>query len=551
MNQVIRDYFVPTYLEQALRQADKWQLTEQPLIPGLTVEHLALDPGGLRIMGKTLRRRRAELFQGVDLRDRAGLAERLQGLTQMAHALQHENATLRQETLDIVGTLSGFSPEMIHLLLLSFAELVELGQVTEFDGQLPSNEAAHGFVRTARGYARYYGGPLGLSTIKGLAALPPTRGNHVMPLPLLGMPELVSNIAAGNVPGISIMQALLAVLVGATTIEKNSSAEPFFGPRFLHELAGQESAQNLFPLSDLVALVTFPGVQRDLLTELIHQGDHLQVTGGMDSEKAITRLTHRLRPRSLRDFKRRISGHWHKVSFDVVAREYLTPEWLETVAHNIAFDNTMFNTQGCLSAQQVFVEGGQAEVLQFAEHYMEAMRELLVAIPKGEQPHARLRTMYQWYEGRAGFTILTKLSDIQAHPFVAVYDDEAANFAIYNALNRAIIIRRVTHLETDLRRLLGRGERRGLLQSCGVAVPLERLLPLAEILGQAGVNRLVPVGNIWDMRLGEESWDGYMAPTDLIAPQLGHWTTISFHDMDAALRQTAARNRALAQTAGE
>ena len=83
------------------------------------------------------------------------------------------------------------------------------------------------------------------------------------------------------------------------------------------------------------------------------------------------------------------------------------------------------------------------------------------------------------------------------------------------------------------------------MQSCGVAIPQERLLGIAEILGQAGVNRIVAAGNIWDMRLGMESWDGYMPPTDLLAPQVGYWTTISFHDLDQELSRVQTRNKDL------
>ncbi len=78
-----------------------------------------------------------------------------------------------------------------------------------------------------------------------------------------------------------------------------------------------------------------------------------------------------------------------------------------------------------------------------------------------------------------------------------------------------------------------------------MAVPQERLLPIAEILGRAGVNRIVAAGSIWDLRLGVESWDGYLPPTDLVAPQLGYWATLSFHDSDQELLRVRARNEAL------
>jgi len=545
MNAVIHDYFLPAYIEHALKRLGRLQVVEFPPQDGVSVRHLQVDRNVLRAIGRELRRRRGELSCQMDLRDREGLTERLSGLSGLAAAVTEPGSAFRKEALQVVPQISGFSPEMIGILLESFATMVSDGNWRDASAALPPNQAAVEFVHGPSGYARYYSGPLGVSLPRLLATSRRHRHKPVTPLPITGMPPAVSNIAAGNVPGMALMLALLAISVGAASLGKNASAEPYFGPRFLGELASLESQRGSFPLSDLMPLVTFPGTERPLLEELIHQGDHLQVTGGLDSKRVIGSIVHRLRYRSLRDLKRRISGHWHKVSFDIVAKECLHPDWIETVALNVALDNSMYDTQCCLSAQQVFVEGERGEALRFAECFIEQMRVILRRLPKGARPHERLREMYHWYENKSGVIILTSLGDMQQHPFFAAYEDKPGAFAVSNALNRSIVIRRLDHLETALPRLLGQGTRRDLLQSCAVAVPQSRLLGLAEILGRAGVNRIVAAGNIWDMRLGSESWDGYLPPTDLISPQMGHWTTISFHDAGEALAQARARNQAL------
>jgi hypothetical protein len=540
----IRDYFLPAYVRNALERANQFRLvTHHPFGDELVIESLQVTPESLDCMARALRQRRAELLENVDLRDRQAAAARFAVLASLAEALRQPAMPLRRETCAIAAHISGFSPQMVDVLLQSFVDLLAYTQADSIEVTLPPNQAAQRFVRTAHGYARYYGGALSLKNF--LAMLPGYAEAPILPLPWMGMPTLISHVAAGNVPGISLMQVLLGAMVGAANLEKNASAEPFFGPRFLEMMAELEGQQSLFPLSDLIALVTFPGEAFYALTELIHQGDHLQATGGIDSERAISRMVQRLRSRSLRDFKRRVSGHWHKVSFDVVANQFLTPEWMETVAYNTAFDNSMFNTQGCLSAQQIFIEGTPAQAHDFIERYRAAMQQILSQLPKGSEPQSRLREMYQWYENKPGFRILTSLREIEQSPFVIIYDDAPQHFAIHNALNRSVIIRRLDRLESDLPRLIGSGARRPLLQSCGVALPGKRLLPVAEILGQAGVNRIVPVGDIWNMRLDYESWDGYLAPTDLIAPQTGQWTTISFHEIEKALRGVEARNRSL------
>lgn len=529
MSVEFKDYFLPGYVEDVLKEAGKLSIEERPFMDGITAQHLVVDREILKIIGRALRNRRNDLLNGVDLRDSQRLAERLAGLSALGAGVSHAASPLRKEALKILPLISGFSSQMTTVLIDSFAGLMSSVDRTSLNGMLPSRQSARAFTRTPHGYARHY-------------SVWPSGGIF---LPITGLPEVIINIAAGNVAGLTIMQAMLAILVGAASLEKNASAEPYFGPRFLQELARLESENGLFPLSDLMPLVTFPGTDHSLLTELIHQGDHLQVTGGHDSKRDISKIVRRLRVRSLRDLKRRVSGHWHKISFDIVGSEYLGDDWLDTVAYGVAFDNSMFNTQGCLSAQQVFVEGGEAQVMRFAERYLEYMGTILQALPKGPNPGDQLREMYEWYENRREFTILTTLSDIREQSFFAVYDSEAQDFAAFNALNRSIVIRRVDCLEEALLRLLGTGEKEDLLQSCGVAIAQERLMPIAEYLGRAGVNRIVAVGNIWDMRLGTESWDGYMSPYDLIGPQPGHWTTISFHQMEDELRRVRERNEAL------
>ncbi len=443
MTTAIDDFFLPKYIEAALKAAGKFQVSEFPWGEGLLLRHLELDREALRIIARGLRQRREELLSGVDLADRRGLAKRLAGLNDLLAEVGRADAPLRRESLQILPRISGFSPEMIDILLRQLAGLATGQGGPMADGVLPSNAAASTFVRTDAGYARYFAGPAGLSWPGLLAASRRHRHSPVPALPVTGMPRVVSNVAAGNVPGISVMEALTTILVGAASLGKNASAEPYFGPRFMQELAAREAEQGCFPLSDLMSLVTFPRTETGLLEELVHQGDHLQVTGGIDSKRDVGRIVRRLRPRSPRDLKRRVSGHWHKVSFDVIAREYLQGSWLDTAAGNVAFDNSMFETQGCLSAQQVFVEGEIEQVRGFARQYVTHMQRLLQQLPKGARPQERLREMYQWYEDKTGITIFTFLRDMPASPFFVALDEAPQTFAVHNALNRSILIRRL------------------------------------------------------------------------------------------------------------
>lgn len=535
---VIPDYFLPAYIEKALKQAGLFQTSQSPFEPGssLMIEHLAVTTPMLRLIGDQLRQRQAIL------REHQQYPERLAGLKLLANDLCRPNSAFRQQALSIVCQLSGFSSEMIALLLNSFGEMFGMVQPDIGPVEFSYPQSSPEFTKSPFGYARFYSDwPDAVQKYLSPAKKNSKGGSATK---LEGLPRLVTSIAAGNVPGISVLQAFFPLLIGAACLTKNSSAEPYFGGRFLTELAALEETNKLFPCSDLVVLLTFPGTERALLEEILHQGDHVIATGGHDSKREILGMVNRLRIRGRRDLLRRTSGHWHKVSFDVVAQEYLTPAWIEKVAYNVAFDNSMFNTQGCLSCQQVFVEGSEAQVLEFSKKFIEQMKVILARLPKGCDADAGLREMYHQCEKTPGVKILTGLRDMAADPFFVAYEGQPDQFAVFNALNRSIMIRRVENLEVDLPRLL-KGVPDDLLQSCGAAIPEARLFKLADFLGQAGVNRIVPVGDIWNMVPGLESWDGYLPPADLIHAQHGYWTTIKFHDASRAIEETYRRNQGL------
>ncbi len=530
----LKDYFIPPYIEAALRQAGLYQVTQAPfdLDSSLAIEHLETTPEGLALMGSLLRQRQIALSAW------GRPEERLLGLGCLAEDLGRPESGFRREALGVLPRFSGFSVEMIQLLLDSFSQMFR-SAAAGFASAAPSAaEACQRFIQTPGGYYRFYPRLTGILRralgVDGKDQL--SSGSRSA-----RVPRLVTSVAAGNVPGISLLQAFFPLAVGAACLAKNARAEPYFGPRFLAELAALEQIQGLFPCSDLVALVTFPGTDRALLEAIVHQGDHLVVTGGHDSRREIQGIANRLRFQGRRDLRRRISGHWHKVSFDLVAGEFLEPAWIEQVAYNVAFDNSMFNTQGCLSCQQVFVEGSESRVQEFARQYSIQMRAILSALPKGCDPGAGLRQMYTHYETMPGVRILTGLKDLAAYPYFVAYERQPRHFAVHNALNRSILIRRLENLEADLPALLKEvpGD---LLQSCGAAIPESRLLDIAEILGLAGVNRIAPAGDIWNMVPGLESWDGYLPPDDLLHEPGGSWTTIKFHQPDQAIRETYQRN---------
>jgi hypothetical protein len=215
----------------------------------------------------------------------------------------------------------------------------------------------------------------------------------------------------------------------------------------------------------------------------------------------------------------------------------------------VAVDNSMFNTQGCLSAQQVFVEGTPEQVLAFARLVTARMEEVARQLPKGAEPLAGLREMYTHYEGKPDVVVLTRLGEMTEHPFFVACDFSPHDFAAFNALNRSLLVRRVQDMD-HLAGMLRTVPDRDIFQSCGLAVGEDRLRDIADMLGRAGITRIVSVGDIWNMRPDLDSWDGNLKPLDLIAPKSGYWMTVRFRSPVAELGAVHQRNRRLLASGG-
>lgn len=529
---MIKDYYLPHYICKELQKRDLFHETESSFAGDNTIKHLEITPPVIRCIAESLRRRRDELLH----KNVISPGHLYKGLQEFITRMHDERTDFMKEVLDILPGLSGFHVSMIKLLLKLCDGLLPEAIDTESP---PQNIAASRFVPYTYGYLRFFPG----NFISPFTQLPWKRKQPVFSLHLKKPPLLIVNILAGNVPGIAITPALLASIVGAASLGKNSSLEPYFGPRFFSELARIETTGNYFPFTDLHVLISFSSRNKQLVKALCNAGDHIQAMGGDDVKKALLRLIKKQPGKNSNKKKIRLSGHWHKVSFDVIGSEMLTPEWMKMIAFNTAFDNSIYNTFGCLSAQQLFIEGSEESILRFAEYYIRSMKEILSSLPVSHDVFRLLRKMYFWYENKPGYTILTSQKDMKLFPFFVVYDNKSVQFSTYHVLNRSLIIRRISDLETDLPQILKKPAKKGVLQSCGIALHQSRFLRVAEILGHLGVSRVVPCGDIWNMKYRGDSWDGYLAPYDIISKKAFFWMTVSITNMEKQLKDVYMRNK--------
>lgn len=318
-------------------------------------------------------------------------------------------------------------------------------------------------------------------------------------------PELVGHIFAGNVPGLPAQSLACALLVKAACIGKSASEEPIFPILFARALAEVEPA-----LAEAVAITWWPGGETEIEDALFGEAQAVIAYGGVE---AIDALRTRIPPEV------RFIPYGHKVSIGLIGWEHLTCRGAERVAAAVAYDVAKYDQQGCLSPQLFYVEaGGEVAPRAFAELLGSALARLESRVPRGRltpgesSEIARLRRDHEF---RASVVPGASLLADSERRWTILYD-ESPEF-VGSCLNRTVQLRAVDRLADALELL---GPVRRYLQTAGVAVSPERLTALATRLGELGVDRVCPLGQMPDP---SPSWhhDGRPNLLDLL-----RWTDI-------------------------
>ncbi len=92
----------------------------------------------------------------------------------------------------------------------------------------------------------------------------------------------------------------------------------------------------------------------------------------------------------------RFHRHGHKVSFAVIATDHSPrPELRTSIPLLAALDSSLWDQNGCLSAQVHFVEG---DADGYAENLSGAMRNLASAVPRGTTPRRFIHRAFDVYK---------------------------------------------------------------------------------------------------------------------------------------------------------
>jgi hypothetical protein len=294
-------------------------------------------------------------------------------------------------------------------------------------------------------------------------------------------PGLTALIFSGNVPGVPALSLASALLVKSPCLAKAASGEPVFPALFAQALAKVDAE-----LGRAVVALGWRGGDNSIEAALLQGADALVVYGGDSTLDSLRRRT----PASTT-----FIGYGHKLSFAVVGREAQAADRINVTARRAARDVSMFDQQACLSPHLIYVEGDRDAALAFAQALAVELARFEAEVPRGRLSAGeaaaiqRLRGIYELrsivepgvaMQASAGSTAWTVLTDPDPR-FEA------------SCLNRTVRVKPMPDLADLPVHVQGI---RHWLQSVGVALPAERLAPLAETQGAWGATRLCPFGSM-------------------------------------------------------
>jgi len=290
---------------------------------------------------------------------------------------------------------------------------------------------------------------------------------------------LIAHVLSGNIPALGAAPLLLSLAIRRAVLLKPAAGDPLT-PELL-----QRSVAAVDPvLGDCVVIAPWRGGDRPL-EEITFAAASVVVA--MGSDDALAAIAARVPGRFI--------GHGHKVSFAMIGRDALDgPSRARKLASALAYDATLWDQQGCLSPQLVYVEsGGHVGIDQFADYLGAALAEWDVTLPPrrlsldDRAAIAEFRQAAEW--GMHGSRRLLHGGD--RSPWSLSIEEDPT--FLPSCLHRCLRLKPIASLEEVPPRLAGLGS---WLEAAGVAVSTDRLERVTAALTQAGVHRVCPIGTM-------------------------------------------------------
>lgn len=413
----------------------------------------------------------------------------------------------RKTAREVLPAVTGFSIEMIESWGFDFF----------FDILKKENLPLAG-KRQAQEYTVF--SPCGDGLVKAYGKPHITHSNYE--------PEVIGHICAGNILGLAAFEMVMDKLVDAATWVKVPTEEPVFGALYA------KSIEEVDPeLAHSIAVLPFGSENAFVQDFLFSQSDLVRATGGEHARRSLTELAEK--------HQVPLAGHWHKFSFMVIARDFLSNQASE-IAELASLDVCAWDQQGCFSPQEIYVEtGGNVSPKEFAALLAVEMEKTTRALPKGTNS-GKMQVLDGYYQYFTKETMgePVKLFPSKNHQWLVIYDEKNQNCEP-SSLYRMIRVKPVVDIMELPQRVKPLG---AFLQTVGVAIPQDRLLAFADAMGQAGVTNIRTVSGM-TLQKAWEPWDGRFPLQELFEHDGVHWTSIDTKDIDAEIKNALKRKRAI------
>jgi hypothetical protein len=290
-------------------------------------------------------------------------------------------------------------------------------------------------------------------------------------------PALITHVMSGNIPGLAFTPMLLSLALKSAVLIKSAAGDPISAALLAESIAEVDPE-----LGQCVAVAHWHGGDRGL-EEIAFGGADLVVASGSDAAVAAIAAC----------VPGRFIGHGHKISFAAIGSECLDDRAaVQHVAHQLAYDVSLWDQQGCLSPQLCYVEtGGRVTPAEFAELLGDALAHLATELPPRrlslDERAAVLRFRQEAEWGQAEQLLASTDS---THWSISI--EPTADF-VPSCLNRCIRLKIVASL-AELPATLGAHRRH--LEAAGIAVAPQRHAEVADMLAGCGVHRICPIGTM-------------------------------------------------------
>lgn len=339
-------------------------------------------------------------------------------------------------------------------------------------------------------------------------------------------PEVIGHICAGNILGIAAFEMILDKLIDAASWIKVPTEEPVFGALYA------KSIEEIDPkLAYSIAVLPFGSGDKRVREFLFSKSNIVRATGGEQARISLTDLA--------KKHNIPISGHWHKFSFITLSREYMD-ERASQVAELVSLDVTAWDQQGCFSPQEIFVEtGGEVDPIKFAELLAEEMETTSIALPKGvNSGKMQVLDGYHQYFKKEMMGYPVKIFPSATHQWLVIYDGTTENVEP-SPLFRVIRVKPVNDIMEIPKLVKPIGS---FLQTVGVAIPNNRLIPFADAIGEVGATNIRAISSM-TLQKPWEPWDGRFPLHELFEHDNIRWVSISTRDIDKEIEMALERKR--------